>query len=688
MQPSITIKSETVEEAVKTALSILGAQMDEVSIAVLSTPSKGIFGRTKQFAEVTITKLEVTEEVQPNLNVTRLVDEMSSDEQLFPVNVENTTMIENKKESLNASDSVTEPFGLWIENGEIKVKSARNKYPILIIGKGVRVSINGLHVTNRQIVSEQDRIEVDIENEIHEAEFHILLENQNMEAYLQVIPGQRIQRFLEDTSPEDTMVLSATETILPYNELTISDVMQELALIPAMRNLDHQAIAVAINSFEEQKVLIAKGTYPIDGKDGSLQVIFDNSIFQSVRDQKKKVDFREKNPILTVEEGEIIAKIIPPTKGIPGIDLYGNVVLPKAIYEVDVRLTKHLVRKGDEIIAVASGRPVIEKRGRLVKVDIVKELVHHGDVSVDSGHIRFQGDVTIKGDIDDSMIVEAAGRIVVEGNITKASILSGQSVTVKKNVFSSCIDVGKSTIILNELTDMLKLLLVQLDQMSMSISQFISVNHSSQQEMNVIQLKQLIRLLMERKFIHLKTLVHELNQKVRISEGVLDAEWITLANRLNNQFMTARTDSTMDLKSFYGLIEQVREIYEIYCIPPEPKSNLSLSYAINSSLYCSGNIFITGQGAYHCNVQAGNNVRISNVCRGGVIVAGRQVILDELGSEVGVKTIVRVPSDGIIQVDHVYQGTHFQIGNRIHTFAVEEYQVRAHIGTDGMIAIR
>jgi hypothetical protein len=55
MQPSITIKSETVEEAVKTALSILGAQMDEVSIAVLSTPSKGIFGRTKQFAEVTIT---------------------------------------------------------------------------------------------------------------------------------------------------------------------------------------------------------------------------------------------------------------------------------------------------------------------------------------------------------------------------------------------------------------------------------------------------------------------------------------------------------------------------------------------------------------------------------------------------------------------------------------------------------
>ncbi|MFX3675312.1 MAG: hypothetical protein ACE3JQ_12830 [Paenisporosarcina sp.] len=52
------------------------------------------------------------------------------------------------------------------------------------------------------------------------------------------------------------------------------------------------------------------------------------------------------------------------------------------------------------------------------------------------------------------------------------------------------------------------------------------------------------------------------------------------------------------------------------------------------------------------------------------------------------KTIIRVPLDGMIHIQHVHPGTFIQIGNRIHTFAVEEFNINASKGQDGMISIR
>ncbi|AYC28902.1 flagellar assembly protein A [Paenisporosarcina cavernae] len=658
MQPSVTIKSETIEDAIQQALSILDASIDEVDISVLSSPTKSIFGNQKALAEVKITKLAPKDE----LTIESFVDQFETH-----VEEENTVC------------------GIWIIDEKVHVSSTKNRYPILEVGQGVEVWINGVQVTQRQVIASDDQMRLKTTDELVPATFSIELEPQNMTAYLDVKQGKRVKRRVKDVPMSDSVVVEAEEEVLPMFDLKMEEVMEKVKIMN-MVGVDYAAIASAVNSLEGGRVAIAKGTPPVKGRDGYLEILYDNDVFQSVRDQRARVDFREKNAILTVEEGDVLAQIIPATNGKPGKDVFGNVILPPVVQEVDLRLTNHVAQKEARIIAVTSGRPLIETRGRLVKVDIVKELIHHGDVTIESGNIRFQGDVVIKGDIDDSMVVEAAGRITIDGNCTKAEITSAQSVLVRKNVFSTSINVGKANIIINELVLMLRGIVPQFEQMRTAIRQIMEVNNQTKEELQVHQLHHLIRLLMEKKFPLLKEKVHMLIQKVRENHAVLDREWTDMADKLNQHILVLSTQTNTN--DYSPLVDEVRELYEMYCIPPEPKSNLSLSYAINSHLYCSGNIFVTDQGAYHCNIQAGNAVRIANVCRGGMIVAGKNATFDELGSEIGVKTIVQVPHDGLIQINHVYQGTEIHIGNRRHTFAVEEYHVKAHIGADGMIALR
>lgn len=698
MQPSVTMKSETIEEAIKSALAILQASMDEVEIAILQNPSKTLFGLRKQLAEVKVTKISRTPDVsiieemsmdpavatdshKDFLNFEKLIDSIQLDEKDTPTFT--TPKSDTESGTRNSIDEQT--TGVWIESGKVIVNASPTKYPILSAEKNVEVLVNGRKVNSKQIVSEQDQIEVRLKDEVIPTQFSIELHERDMKALLRIIPGKKITRTLADTTPEISLCIEAHEEMVPFNELTTAQIMYYIKDMNITEGIDYPAITSAVESLDKIEMVIAKGIAPLEGQNGEITILYNNEIFNSVKEQKK-VDFREMNQIVDVEEGQILAKILPPVQGRPGKDVFGNPIHPKPVHSVDVRASKNVFIKNDEIIARASGRPTIERRGRLVKVDIAKELVHHGDLTIDTGNIRFQGDVRVKGDVTDSMVVEASGKITIEGTLTKANIQSSQSAHIANNVFSSRISVGKANILIAELILLLKGILTNLDQMHIALQQLLFVNKQTEETISPEHLNHLIRLLTEKKYTSNHELIHLFYQKIMKNHMLLDNDWMDVGNRLHQQFIVLTSGN--NTSSFTKLIEEVRNVYELYCIPPDPKSNLAIPYAINSTLYCSGNIYVSGQGTYHCQIQAGNDVRISGVCRGGEIVAGNNVWLEETGSEVGVKTIIRVPINGVINMQHVHPGTLIQIGNRIHTFAVEEFNINAKIGEDGMISIR
>ncbi len=689
MQPSVIIKSKTIDEAIQTALTILHASVDEVEIAIVKSPSKHLFGLRKQLAEVKVTKVS-----DPHPPVNQAINQFKDLDE-----AEMKAIIKDVVDP-KAEGSRTPPFehtqqkhlkeqsGIWIQDGVVHVQATPPLYPILIIGKNVKVSINGKPVHSKQVVTTNDTIDVQIVDEIIPPQYSIKLLEGNMKALLTLTPGKKIHRKLLDTKPSEELTIEAVENIISFNDLTFNQLLVDLQELQVSEGIDYQAITRAVASLEDTETIIAAGVEPVQGKNGELMVLYDNAIFNSVKVQHNKVDYREQNQIANVKAGQIIAKVIPPQEGKPGKDLFGQIVHPNPVLPVDLRPSKHIVVKNDEIIAQDSGRPSIQRRGRLVKIDIVQEWIHYGDLTIDTGNIHFNGDVRIKGDVMDSMTIEAEGVVVVEGTVTKANVQSAESVQIGKNVFSSKINVGKANHVIGELLLLLQSIIEQLDKIDRALQQLLIVSQITDDTIPNGQLNYLIRLLTERKYNGIRDMIQLFYQKIKMNLDLLDDDWLKVATNLNNQFIILSNENMNKLSSFHQMIDHTKEVYEIYCVPPEPKSKLSLPYAINSELYCSGNIFVTGKGSYHSQIQAGNNVKISGVCRGGEIVAGRNVTLEEAGSDIGVKTFIRVPVDGSILIRHVHAGTVIQIGNRIHTFAVEEMNIKARMNDNGMIEIR
>ncbi len=122
MGKSITVKAETIEEAVRLALSTTELDIENVHIEVLSNPEKGLFGLRKTMAEVTITEiLDST-----NDNTLKVA----------------ATSLESSK-----------PAAARLINGQIEVQLSGSKYPTVLPGKNVNFYMKGKKVTQLAIIS-------------------------------------------------------------------------------------------------------------------------------------------------------------------------------------------------------------------------------------------------------------------------------------------------------------------------------------------------------------------------------------------------------------------------------------------------------------------------------------------------------------------------------------------------------
>ncbi len=683
VEPSIQTKGETIEAAVNKALALLGATINEVNVTVLSSPAKSLFGLRKRPAEVLVIKKAVPliemEQKKP-FNIDESIDlplDDREDEQHL------------KRDQSNTDEQVLlkkEGPCVYVQNGRVLVHSEGDRYPFIEPADNVRVIVNGRQIEERTTVTPLDNILVHVTDEVSASKMDIQLIEQDMLAVLSYEPGKRINRYLNDMQPALTLRIEAEEEVLESNDIEVKKVMKRLQELNVTHGILRHTIIDACRNPSSKDYIIAKGTYPTEGLNGDVHVLVREPDEMSWN-EVEKVDYREKNIFVNVEEGEMIAEVISSVPGMAGTDLLGKPILPKAVKDVTVRLGKNVIVTDKKIIALKDGRPKLEWRGMLFKADVMEELVHSKDVDLDSGNIHFQGDVRVLGNVQESMTVESGGNIFVKGTVSKAHLESGHSVTVKSNVFSSTISAGKSNIVIDELVAQAKEILYYLDHMMLAIKQLIMVRREKENALQVGELHYVIRLLLERKYTDFRGILLRFVKNVNEHQPILEKEWMTSSARLHSMFIALSKEQINKVAAIKELTDELRQLYELYSIPVEPSCQLTVPYAINSSLYSSGDLVVSGQGIYHCRVRTGNDVFIRGVCRGGEIVAGHNVTIDEVGSEAGSKTRIHVPENGIIKMNTVFEDTTIQIGSRVHTFAVAAYHVNAQLEQNGVISL-
>jgi uncharacterized protein (DUF342 family) len=183
-----------------------------------------------------------------------------------------------------------------------------------------------------------------------------------------------------------------------------------------------------------EKIEIAEGTKPIDGKHAFIQYNFETDL-QKVRLKEGsdgKIDFKELNIIQNVVENQPLAVKIPPEKGVPGYTVTGKMLAAEDGKEISlpVGTNVHVSEDGSTILASINGQVIISNG--LINIEPVYTV--DGGVNLKSGNIDFLGTVMVNGDVEDGFFIKAAGNIEVNGSVGKSDLEAEGNIIIHQGI--------------------------------------------------------------------------------------------------------------------------------------------------------------------------------------------------------------------------------------------------------------
>jgi uncharacterized protein (DUF342 family) len=679
---SIVSKGRTVKDAVILALDLLSEEMDGVEIEVVETETKGILGIG---AKPAIVRVTVKPKAAPML-------EMDLENMVHTLQVPGRpeSPEPNRTPSPNPLNSLDRAGKAWIQDGQITCQDAPGKYPMISPGRGIELYKNGELVEQTTIIIEEDKLQVDFQDAIQECAWEITLSQDKMAAYLKIVPGVRIHRRLKDKPPSPHLKLDVTEEKTVHVEVDSKAVMDKLKELGVVYGIDYTEISRVCGGQEAGQFLIAKGLSPSPGKNGCFVPELETEIQLKLKERKDgTVDYREIQDFPSVESGEVIGTVELPVPGMPGTNVMGDIVLPPEALPLLVQtgISVMVVENGSKVIATDSGHPVVKVKGRSALISVVPKLMIGKDVDLQVGNVHYTGDVEIVGSVQDGMLVEVQGNVLIHENVNSAKVVSGGSIIVKNNIISSEIVAGSGSILLTEIHEVLGRLIPQFKQMEAAILQLQTVSAFKSATMSRTGLGPLIKILCDGKFKSFASLISALVSKIEKGADLFDTEWKEFGERLHNGFTMAHA-SYLTMEDFV-LASNATEIFHEKSRSDDEglDSFVQSGYVHNSLLYSSGNIYISAPGIYQSKFHAGGHIEVNGSVRGGLLFAAKGVKLDEVGSRGGVGTKITVPFGETIRIRSVMEGTVIQIGDRIHRFDEPSAHVCARLNEERILIL-
>ncbi|MDF2570674.1 MAG: hypothetical protein K0R55_2278 [Sporomusa sp.] len=213
---------------------------------------------------------------------------------------------------------------------------------------------------------------------------------------------------------------------------TRSQLLDELKATGVVFGIDEDALTMLTQTHSATNIICARGTPPCRGDDAYLKYYIDpDSQGRPVELEDGRVDFKESNTFLCVEEGQLLVEKIPATAGIPGTDVFGLPLPPKPGKDVPMPVGKNVINVEDwRLYAGIHGHLAIflDKR-----VNVMPIIVIDGDVDYSSGNIDFKGSVIVRGSVQPDFYVKAGGNVEVCGTIS-GGMVEANNIIVRKGI--------------------------------------------------------------------------------------------------------------------------------------------------------------------------------------------------------------------------------------------------------------
>ncbi|WP_102346542.1 FapA family protein [Bacillus sp. Marseille-P3661] len=694
---SIISKGKDINEAILLGLNLLETTKKEVNIEIIEHGVKRFFGIRSKQAIVKLTKLKAKsvkdgsdKKFAGRINLEDLViAEVTDNRKDEQAKRSTKEKIESTSQKLNRLEQDTLEGKAWIEDGQLYFKCTPTQFPQVTTCSGVKLFKNGQIVKEKTIVlSEKDSYQLVVNGEEKETRWKITLDKHNLHVYLHVEPGYKINRTIVDLDSDSHLKIRVEETKEINNTLKFDDIIDQLALLRVVHGFNHAEIIKAIETKEACTYEIATGIEPQLGTDGWIEINVETNPQQGFKENEDGiVDFREITTIPTVDRGQIIGTIHPPTPGQCGYTVTNEPLLIKQTLPVILNKGKGIMVVDDKLVATESGRPLIEKRGRLIKASIMPKLTLTGNVDLTSGNVHFNGDVEILGSVEAEMLVETEGNIIVHNEVYMATLTASGAIMTNGNIIGSKISAGKNNMLIADLGNILEEIHQETERIIAIIKQLTQSKAYLDNDFTAKGLQPLIRVLIEKKFRNFPALIKKYIKTLSNLENQPEQdEWKEIGSALTSLLLPV-SNYGMSLDEFIQLSTRLKQLHEMSKVPIEPDSFIKVPNVLNSRLYCSGDIWIMGEGCVNSKLHAGGHLNIIGTIRGGVVYGQLGVQINEVGAEIGTPTFIEVPSNQIISINKAMEGTTIKIGYMKHTFTETRYLVKAYIDQNNKLII-
>ncbi len=234
---------------------------------------------------------------------------------------------------------------------------------------------------------------------------------------------------------EDNM--QATVRIIPPSETghktSVFDVMDELRRRQVVYGIKEGNLERKLeDGCYCTDIVAAEGMPPVHGEDARIEYFFNTDITaKPTQNEDGSVDFFHLNTISHCKKGDLLARLIPASRGEYGVNILGNKIKPRDVKNDHLKYSNNIDinQEKTELYAAVDGHVTLVDD----KV-FVSNVFEVENVDTSTGNINYEGSVQINGNVQSNFSVTCRGNIIVNGAVEGAYLEAGGDIIIARGM--------------------------------------------------------------------------------------------------------------------------------------------------------------------------------------------------------------------------------------------------------------
>ncbi|WP_066637346.1 DUF342 domain-containing protein [Desulfolucanica intricata] len=598
--------------------------------------------------------------------------------------------LKEKNNFMSPCEQDTEILGdgyAYIKSGKIYVTNPKgnNSYAVIAPCEGISLWVNGELLTDSKPVKESDTILAVPDKKVIPPQYAVEVSADKLSAKLIIKLGETITYSLIDQEPQRYLRLKAAadkklEPLIDKDQ--IWKLIMENNIIYGIKTDVLDDLITNPKNFEG---IIAEGIPPGPGRDEYVNINFTlNSENKPICGPDGNVDYKNLSNTSYVEQGYIMATKTEGFIGTPGKSITGEIISPPIPKAVTLKAGKGVDITDNIVIAQKPGKPSVDQIGSTYIFYIQDKLIHQGNVDLSSGNLRFKGSIEITGSVQEGMSVFAADDIFIHGLVSEANITSIKSITVLKNVVRSNLLAGGISLNIKKFAKNLQKLKEILTEAILFTKKLLLNNEIKE---SGVKPGYVLLLIIEKKFNFIPRLINKILEYIEVNRLYSTYDFESLSFKLKKYLPAPDTSNKNVLNDIEGLIKDIDLAVDYINHLEQNDADIIIEGALNSSIEANRNVIISGNGCFNSHVKARGDVKISGVFRGGSIYSNGNIVLNEVGSQYGVKTSIIMGNKATLSIRKAYENIIIKTETKTHVITVPQKYFSAKVDTGGQLNI-